>query len=49
MASFGDVLRTEDTAAVRAFLVDWAQRSRRHDPSARQMPPTGADTAGGGP
>jgi quinohemoprotein ethanol dehydrogenase len=48
MASFGDVLRPEDTAAVRAFLVDWAQRSRRNDPSARQMPPTGTGTANGG-
>jgi mono/diheme cytochrome c family protein len=38
MAAFGDVLHATDTAAIRAFIVDWAQRSRRNDPSARQMP-----------
>ncbi|TXS96467.1 PQQ-dependent dehydrogenase, methanol/ethanol family [Parahaliea maris] len=31
MASFGDVLDTEDTKAIRAYLVDWAQRSRKGD------------------
>lgn len=45
MASFADVLHPADTAAIRAFIVDWAQRSRRNDPSASRMPVTlgGAD------
>jgi hypothetical protein len=38
MASFGDVLHAADAEAIRAFIVDWAQRSRRNDPSARKMP-----------
>jgi len=40
MASFGDVLGSSDTAAIRAFILDWAQRSRRNDPSASRMPAT---------
>jgi len=40
MASFADVLHPADTAAIRAFIVDWAQRSRRKDPSASRMPVT---------
>ena len=31
MAGFGDVLSVEDAEAIRAFVVDWAQRSRRGD------------------
>jgi mono/diheme cytochrome c family protein len=38
MASFADVLQPADVAAIRAFIVDWAQRSRRNEPSARQLP-----------
>jgi quinohemoprotein ethanol dehydrogenase len=46
MAAFGDVLHGADTAAIRAFIADWAQRSRRNDPSASKMPITlsGDDT-----
>lgn len=45
MASFADVLQPHDAAAIRAFIVDWAQRSRRNEPSARQLPlvPGGSD------
>jgi mono/diheme cytochrome c family protein len=38
MASFADVLQPTDAAAIRAYIVDWAQRARRNDPSAWQMP-----------
>jgi len=42
MASFGDVLRAPDADAIRSFIVDWAQRSRRKDPSATRMPAVAA-------
>jgi quinohemoprotein ethanol dehydrogenase len=38
MAAFSDVLKASDADSIRAFIVDWAQRSRRNDPSASQMP-----------
>ena len=38
MASFADVLKPADSAAIRAYIVDWAQRSQRRDPSALKMP-----------
>lgn len=33
MASFADLLDSDDTKAIRAYVVDWAQRSRRGDQS----------------
>jgi quinohemoprotein ethanol dehydrogenase len=38
MAAFNDVLNAADVDAIRAFLVDWAQRSARGEPSASRMP-----------
>jgi hypothetical protein len=45
IASFADVLQPTDAAAIRAYIVDWAQRARRNDPSAWQMPlvPSGSE------
>jgi quinohemoprotein ethanol dehydrogenase len=49
MASFSDVLKSADVDAIRVFLVDWAQRSARGDPSASRMPafPAAADHRSG--
>jgi len=46
MASFSDILQASDAEAIRAFIVDWAQRARRDDPSASKMPviPAGTET-----
>jgi quinohemoprotein ethanol dehydrogenase len=38
MASFTDVLQPAEVDAIRAFVVDWAQRSRRGEASAAKMP-----------
>jgi len=47
MASFADVLKSEDVANIRSYVVDWAQRSRRGEP-ALQLDTGSSLTSGGG-